>query len=163
MRHLVTFYEYHGQKKKIEKDLTNVEDATTINVNFKDGYTLSNPDIILLRSDVDDVKNCNYAHIPNLGRYYFISPQKDFEKGGFVILHLHVDVLSSFKSAIKSAELLIERTSKSSWKSPYLNDTGLFPTAKRDLIIKTFGSDIITPSNQIVLHTSGVGEVANSE
>lgn len=157
----VRFYKYHGAKNSLNKNLTNPDELTTCR--FLDGLDSSNPIIeISLRDEgfsgtMYVPNDWNYCYIPFIDRYYFISPNKRFKRGNIVELSCHIDVLMTFKQDILNADLIVERTSYENWKSPYLNDSGLFPTSRRSITYKKFGEPLITPTRDFVLHTSGVG------
>ena len=50
---------------------------------------------------------CNYAKIASFGRYYFV--KNITLKGNLWVLTLHVDVLSSFQTPLKSLDAVIAR------------------------------------------------------
>lgn len=69
----------------------------------------------------------NYVYIPSFNRYYFVK-EFDFIRTGLYRLKLHVDVLMSYKDAIRNLECLIERNEYKynkyiSTRIPTKNDT----------------------------------------
>lgn len=86
----------------IGKTLT---DEQTFDITFKETFDITNP-IVMLKSNVPILKN--YAYIPELGRYYFITstqvqPNKIYQ------LYLECDVLESFKADILASKGLVTR------------------------------------------------------
>lgn len=76
----------------INKTLTN---AMTVNINFKRDTNIVNPDIVLK----GDFRGFNYAHIPDLNRYYFIESIEQLNLH-LVKLNMKCDVLETYKGAI---------------------------------------------------------------
>lgn len=76
----------------INKTLTN---AMTVNINFKRDTNIVNPDIVLS----GDFRGFNYAHIPDLNRYYFIESIEQLNLH-LVKLNMKCDVLETYKDAI---------------------------------------------------------------
>lgn len=76
----------------INKTLT---DAMTVNINFKRDTNIVNPDIVLS----GDFRGFNYAHIPDLNRYYFIESIEQLNLH-LVKLNMKCDVLETYKDAI---------------------------------------------------------------
>ena len=76
----------------INKTLTN---AMTVNINFKRDTNIVNPDIVLK----GDFRGFNYAHIPDLNRYYFIESIEQLNLH-LVKLNMKCDVLETYKGDI---------------------------------------------------------------
>lgn len=76
----------------INKTLT---DGVTVNINLKRDTDIVNPEIVLS----GDFRGVNYAHIPDLNRYYFIESIEQLNLH-LVKLSLKCDVLETYKTAI---------------------------------------------------------------
>lgn len=73
--------------------------------------------------------SCNYAKIDEFGRYYFV---RNIEfTGKLYRIHMHVDVLSSFQTQLKSLDAVIAR--QENRYNLYLQD-GLFRTYQNPYI-----------------------------
>lgn len=76
----------------INKTLT---DNLTISINFKKDTDIVNPEIVLS----GDFRGFNYAHIPDLNRYYFIDSIEQLNLH-LVKLSMRCDVLETYKAVI---------------------------------------------------------------
>lgn len=99
---IIKLFNTTDSNNTIGKTLT---DEQTFDITFKDTFDILNP-IVMLKSDVPILKN--YAHIPEFGRYYFITsiqiqPNKIYK------LYLECDVLESFKNDILVSRGLVTR------------------------------------------------------
>lgn len=105
-------------KNQIGKALT---DKITLTGTLKDSCDMLNP-IVIVQSDVATISACNYVYIAEFKRYYFIT---DFtvSRTNLVSLHLHVDVLESFKTELLKCSCITSRQ-KNNWNL-YLNDGAL--------------------------------------
>lgn len=103
----VVLYKTNSPKNLVTKKLLNEKRYT--NVVFLNEVDNTNPTIdIGFFKKVEELKIYNYAYIPQLGRYYYISTQT-FKTGGIVSLSLSVDVLMSYKDSILNSTQLIDR------------------------------------------------------
>lgn len=96
----IILYKTEDSENTINKTLTN---ALTINVNFKASLNIEAPEIILLKMPTVDYSLFNYAHIPDLNRYYFIRSESKINFN-IVSLQFEPDYLESFKTEILTAE-----------------------------------------------------------
>lgn len=85
----------------------NLENGVTVQINLKQGFDIINPDIVLN----GDYRGFNYAHIPDLNRFYFIAEieQLNFQ---LVKLSLECDVLETYKSDILNSNARFKRNIK---------------------------------------------------
>lgn len=85
----------------INKVLT---DPLTVNITLKNDVNIINPEIVLS----GDFRGYNYAHIPELNRFYFI---KSFEQINlrFGKLFMSCDVLETYKADILNCSGTIKR------------------------------------------------------
>lgn len=102
---IIKLFNTTDSNNTIGKTLT---DEQTFDITFKDTFDIINP-IVMLKSDVPILKN--YAHIPEFGRYYFITsiqiqPNKIYK------LYLECDVLESFKNDILASYGLVTRSAE---------------------------------------------------
>lgn len=97
-------YNLTGEKIIVDKSsyLTN---SKLLNGQLTDECDLLNPSILI---DYDGVFSWNYCFIPSFNRFYFINKIVSVRKGLWRI-DLHVDVLYSFESDLRSQECFIAR------------------------------------------------------
>lgn len=127
---------------------SNVSDNRDINKNISlissgISYTLKDeecsfehPIIVLTSSKFN--KDCNYAYIPEYGRYYFVA-DKRFVRGGRIELHLEVDVLYTYREQIKQCVGIVKRSN--SQGNDYLPDEMLKVTSQiRTNVYQSSGS-----------------------
>ena len=88
----------------INKTLT---DEMTVNINFKRGTNIVNPEIVLN----GDFRGFNYAHIPSLNRFYFINNVEQLNLR-LVKLNMTCDVLETYKAEILSSNARFKRNIK---------------------------------------------------
>lgn len=135
----------------IGKKLDRVKDY---NITFKGDGDLIRPTIYLT---VDGIPKCNYAYIPEFGRYYFIN-NITMAKNKLVRLELECDVLESFKDDIlKSKAIIIEDKVGNPWL-----DDGKYQTEVRNDIERYESNVTLEKGNYIVLSSykgEGVEEV----
>ena len=123
----------------INKVLT---DPVTVNINLKNDVNIINPEIVLS----GDFRGYNYAHIPELNRFYFI---ESFEQINlrFGKLFMSCDVLETYKADILNCSGTIKRDIQA-------GDYGAVTADSTVNIITTHKADVaLTLENNIVLTT----------
>ena len=123
----------------INKVLT---DPVTVNITLKNDVNIINPEIVLS----GDFRGYNYAHIPELNRFYFI---ESFEQINlrFGKLFMSCDVLETYKADILNCSGTIKRDIKA-------GDYGAVSADSTVNIITTHKADVkLTLENNIVLTT----------
>lgn len=114
----------------------NTSPIKNVSGTFKDNCSVENP-IVLIKKDDINVASVNYAYISDTERFYYITDFV-FTKGGILEVHLKVDVLNTYASAIKSIYTLIERQENVSNK--YIHDEQLLTRTERIIEKKKVGS-----------------------
>lgn len=109
----LNLYTISDEPNKINKTLGT---AVSLTGTLRDPTEIENPII-----QIEGVANIgsNYAYIPEFGRYYFTDKRMDSDK--LMTLTLKVDVLMTYKSAIMSTPMIIERSEQNG--NNYLNDS----------------------------------------
>lgn len=123
----------------INKVLT---DPVTVNITLKNDVNIINPEIVLS----GDFRGYNYAHIPELNRFYFI---ESFEQINlrFGKLFMSCDVLETYKADILNCSGTIKRDIKA-------GDYGAVNADSTVNIITTHKADVkLILENNIVLTT----------
>lgn len=101
---IIKLYTQTIPKNKMFRNLTN---EITLTGNVKDTFDILNP-IVQFNYNAN-LKNVNYAYIPEYGRYYFVSPP--IISGKTVYLKMHVDVLFTYKAIIMKSPCIAIRSS----------------------------------------------------
>ena len=107
-----------SEHNTIGKTFANAE-GTVLKIegnNFFD-QSISSPVFII---EASDVYTYNYAYVPTLHRYYYITDIVAL-KNNLLELHMQVDALQSFKEEIKACRAICAR---SEWKTNYLINDG---------------------------------------
>ena len=109
-------------------------------------------DPVILVETSENLSGCNYAHIPELGRYYYI---RDIVVIGTNLweLHLHVDVLKTYSAGIIAAPSIIAKSSNTF--NMYLNDPMYKCYQNNHVIVKNFPSGFPIEDSRFVLTVLG--------
>lgn len=135
----ITLYKTIDSPNTINKTLT---DPLTLEINLKRGTDIINPELVLR----GDFRGYNYAHIPELHRYYFIN---SIEQLNFILvkLYLECDVLETYKNDILNCSGTIKRDIQ-------VGDYGDVNANSTVNVITTHKADVtLTLENNIVLTT----------
>lgn len=103
---------------------------------------------ILVEADVSTIAACNYMSIPAFHRQYFITDIRSISNG-LCEVSGHCDVLSTYKSGIRSNTAVISRSAQEGNWNLFLNDPMLKVTNKSNIITKTGFKSF--PKNQFSL------------
>lgn len=130
----IALYTNTSDKNHIDKNITQM--GSTISGTLREDCSITDPVIKIAHITDFNIARCNYAYIPEFGRYYYITDIVCV--GKLYELHMHCDVLMSFKSQIRSNSAVIARNESS--YNLYLPD-GVFKTyANPHYQIKKFPS-----------------------
>lgn len=116
----IKFYKNLSDKHEVDKRITQV--GSDVTGTLRNDSPIIDPVILIEDFTSFNPATCNYAYIEAFGRYYYITEiilttDKLYE------IHMHVDVLMSFKSGIRSNRAVIAR--QQNLTDLYLND-GVF-------------------------------------
>lgn len=100
----INLYTNLSEKNHLDKDITQ---QGSITGTLKEDCSIINPVIKVESFYGFDLTTCNYAYIPEFDRYYFINNINCV--GKLYELNMHVDVLSTYKSAIRSNTAIVSR------------------------------------------------------
>lgn len=126
-----------------------IEDIFTVSGVLKEETSIIDP-VIKIECDLASVTYCNYLSIPEFGRSYFITNIRSV-RNGLVEFTCHVDVLSSFASAIRGNTAIVRRQ-ENNWNL-YLNDSSFKVYQNPNVLTKAFPSGFTT--NEFVLAVAG--------
>ena len=105
-----------ADKRYLSKSTSLVKKVTC---KIKEGTSIINPTVIIGKLSTNSIRKCNYAYISEFGRYYFINDITESTASQLAI-SMHVDVLNTYKSQIRSISTLILR--QENIYSPYYED-----------------------------------------
>lgn len=123
----ITFYNYKGEKNRLNKDLSTSENVVISNCAFNTEYNVVNPRVKI--AGALDMTEYNYCFANN--RYYFVD-SVEIHRNGFYILKLSLDVLMTYKDVILNQY----GTVRQSKTALYLNGTNIPVSAHTE--IKTY-------------------------
>lgn len=117
----IKLYKNLSDKIVLDKNITQL--GSDITGTLREGCSIIDP-IIKLESTVGaNLTTCNYAYITEFGRYYYVNNIKCV--GKLFELQMHVDVLKTYASGIRSNSAVIARQERK--YNLYLQD-GVFKT-----------------------------------
>lgn len=118
---IIKFYKNYSEKNHVDKDITQM--GSDLQGTLRDNCSVINPVIKIEAFNNFDLTQCNYAYIPEFGRYYYINnitlTEKLFE------ISMHVDVLMSYRDEIRDNNAIVSRQENK--YNLYLQD-GVFKT-----------------------------------
>lgn len=126
-----------SDKNQFDKDISNI---LSVSGTLKQETSIIDP-VIIIECNLTVVRSCNYLTISEFGRSYFVKNIRSI-KNGLVEFTCHVDVLSSFKSAIRDNTAIIKRQ-QNAWNL-YLNDGVLRVYQNGTVITKAFPAGFTT-------------------
>ena len=140
----ITFYTNNSERNALTKSLTQI---VRLDGTLKDGTSIIDPSVLCYNID-RFIPDINYFYIDETGRYYFLNGVEVVRNGLWQISG-HVDVLSTYKTAILQNRAIIQR-SESNYNLK-LND-GLFKTQQNPRITTIpFGTGFTTSNYVLAL------------
>ena len=101
----IKLYTNYSDKNHLDKSIT--QQGSDITGTLREDCSIVDPVIKIESITGLDISSCNYAYISEFGRYYYIT--NIVCVGKLYELHMHCDVLMSFKSQIRSNTAVISR------------------------------------------------------
>ena len=98
----------YQNKTAVNRSTRNLTQIASITGHLREGCNILNPDIRLEYNSA--YLAANYAYIPEFNRYYYFREAPTIV-GKVMMLHLHVDVLYTYRSLIMAAPCIAERSS----------------------------------------------------
>lgn len=127
--------------------------ADTLSGFLRDNSSVTNP---VIRIEYTNPVSCNYAFIPEFGRYYYVDDIVSLRTNLWE-LHLRVDVLMSFKVDIRNSQVIVEETSsESAGGSMYLNNDAFVAQVKHKTDIIQFPQGFGDSPYYILITAGGV-------
>lgn len=142
----ITFYKNYSEKNHLDKNLTQMG---TISGTLREDCSVINPVIKIESFSGFDLTQCNYCYIPDFGRYYFINNIKCV--GKLFEIEAHVDVLSTYKTAIRNNKAIVSRQQNE--YNLYLQDGAIKTYAFPHMQVAQFGGGFT--NFNLILSVSG--------
>lgn len=108
--------------------------SSTISGTLRNNTNVVDP-TILVDANVSTLAGCNYMSIPAFNRLYFITEIRSISDD-LCEVSGHVDVLSTYKTGIRTNSAIISRSAQQGNWNLYLNDPMLKVTSKSEIITK---------------------------
>lgn len=122
---------------------------TSLNINLKRDVNIISPVLILRDTDTVLIKNFNYCHIPDLGRYYFIRDVVNISANLWQVI-CECDVVETYKTEILNSNSRFRRKIKNGDYLEVAIDSSYLKT------ITKFESDVsVDGQSSIILSTVG--------
>ena len=148
----IILYYNDSEKIKLDKELREIG---TIEGRLFQNTSITKPSIMF---DLDTaVFSANYLYIPQFNRYYFITDVVNVSANKWQI-QSRVDVLTSFKSAIRENTAIIERQENE--YNLYLDDKYYRAYQNEDIQYKKFSGSLPTDKYILVVNGGGMGIVS---
>lgn len=136
-----------SDKIVVDKNITQI--GNDLSGTLRADCSVIDPVIAVENLNASDIPGCNYAYIPEFARYYYIN--NIVCSGKLFELHMHVDVLMSYRSDIRSNNAVVSRQEKQ--YNLYLQDGVFKEQANPHYEIKKFPSGFT--SFNFILAVSG--------
>ena len=149
----LTLYTCTSDANKVQKDLTEIASLTGT---LKDAVSILNPTILIESDNAELFTTCNYAYIPEFGRYYFVN-NITIQRQGLYQLTMRVDVLQTYAAYILSLEAVISRQEFE--YNLYLNDPCFKVEQRTKHKIKNFPNSFTAA--EFVLAVAGAGDTSS--
>ena len=147
----VKLYNTNDEQNVIGKQKTLIDTASCV---IKGNISYENP-VLLLAYDGNVADSINYMEIPELNRFYFITDMLNLTGGRYEI-HAKVDVLESFKAAIKALSVIVDKVNDQNTGNLFLDD-GSFITENKEFSTVLNFPDGFNDEGEYILITAGGG------
>ena len=141
-----------SENNKVDKDFAATVELTGT---LKEETSVIDP-VILVKADLEDIVGCNYLHVPEFGRYYFITDISSYRRG-LVQISCHVDVLMSFASEIRANKGIIRKQENNNAYNLYINDGSLVAYQNPYVLTEVFPQGFNGASFILLVAGSGSG------
>lgn len=136
----------------VEKIGKTLSEGLTFSVTLKEGTSILRPVLYLSSTSQAPLTGYNYMYIADFGRYYFIDDVKSVRNDRWEV-SAHVDVLETYKNAIKNNTAVIRR--QQNIYNLYLDDPEFQVYANERIQTKQFPTNNFTKTLNYVLVING--------
>ena len=148
---IITLYNQTKAHNSTERITTDGQD---INGVLKDESSIVNPVVKMRQSSIsNNITQYSYAYIPEFGRYYFVTDKRFID--GLWELHMHCDVLATWRSQIGSSSQYIMRSGVAGDVDDSMRKPGLEPIVNTSMIFNKLFDD------SVATQTPGVNDIGN--
>ena len=147
MAFTITIQTSSSEKNRVDKTLT---DIAALTGTLRNDTSIIDP-VFRIEGDLSQYLTANYCTVPAFGRSYFINNIQSLRAGLFE-LDCHVDVLSSFKTQLRTNSAIIHKSERN-WNL-YLNDGSLKTYQDPIIYTKNFSSGF-PETEQYILGIAG--------
>ena len=146
----IVLYQNNSPVNKVDKTLVTVATLTGV---LREGSTVLDP-VVTIESGAPAsvVSSANYAYIAEFGRYYYITGIGT-DTNTLWTISMHVDVLMSYRSAIRSQNAIVARQEKV--YNMYLDDGWFMAYQNPKIQTKYFSEPSPFESEEYVLVIAG--------
>lgn len=145
----IIFYNTSSEKNCMNKSISG---GYTLQGSFREECSVSDP-VFIIESDLT-FTSYNYVYIPEFSRYYYIVNIVS-KRTKLWELHLHVDVLMSFKKYLNSSRILLVE-SELTGASNYLNSSSWVSEVRRTTSVMSFPNGFSNDGEFILITAGGV-------
>ena len=143
----IIFYRNNSPKEALNKSISEV---FRLSGTIKEESSVIDP-VITIESVANIASSCNYAYIPEFGRYYFITDIVTTSNTLWMI-SMHVDVLMSFRDDIKSS--LIYTRNANNYEDSNISTDVLVQSEYTTCTVENY-ADGFSENGQYILITAG--------
>lgn len=129
----IKFYNTTSEINRIGKTLTN---ETVLTGTFKGEVDLRNPTLTVNTN----LLNFNYCYIPDINRYYFID-KIEITRSNLYTISLHIDVLETYKTAIKKLNVIVSQSSNNPYYNGYVKGVDVRTEYETKMFTNNFDED----------------------
>ena len=144
----IDLYNNTSENNKLDKDITLV---SSLSGSLRAGTSLLTPDIMIEGSADSFTPGVNYMHIPDFGRYYYITDVTT-ERNNVIIIKGRVDVLKTYASQIRNCTGIIRRNAED-WNL-YINDGALKTYTPTNTFTRNFPNGFTAGSYVLIMSGS---------
>lgn len=144
----VSLYYNSSDINRLDKSISS---AITVSGTLREQCSVLEPTVLI---EVDDVANVNYMHIPEFGRYYYVTGISSVRNNLWAVSG-HVDVLMTYRSQIRGCSAVLARAEQEHLANLYLDDDRFTITCRRDFQLIDFPHRVTTGGQSFVLTVAG--------
>lgn len=142
----VSLYINYSEPNRLNKSLSSVGGFSGI---LRGESSVINPSILV---EAGNIATANYMHIPEFGRYYYITDIVSVRDGLWLVSG-HVDVLMTYSAAIRACPALVSRQEND--YDLYLTDDKFIIDTRREYSIIAFPGRAPSGGDSLVLTIAG--------
>ena len=148
----IVFYTNTSPVNRVDKTISTVVTATG---DLRSGASILNPEVEIENNLSPSVVSAiNYAYIAVFGRYYYVTDIRT-EVNGLWVVSMHVDVLMTYKTQIRSQNAVVARQETYPNYNMYLDDGWFMAYQNPYIQTKVFSNPTPFETQEFVLVIAG--------